>query len=245
MDTKLRRQARYQRWYASLLRLYPQPFRDRFAEPMAQTFRDLCREQTNPLPLFLNTLIGIIRENATHMPQPLKNTLRVALWTLAVWMVPVTAAQFVPDWHWAIGGFVRVYLVLFAAAMALTLIAKRMKVWSYKAGVTLATVTALSLGWSTMVQTADSGHPERLWFLSVLAVGLIGAALARLKAPGLAFTLFAMAVVLTLITLVLPTGAAPDLAQRMAFGHALCVILFAGSGLLFRHAGLSASHRSH
>ena len=35
---------RYQACYAMLLRLYPRPFRKHFAEGMAQTFHDLCRE---------------------------------------------------------------------------------------------------------------------------------------------------------------------------------------------------------
>jgi hypothetical protein len=58
-----------------------------------------------------------------------------------------------------------------------------MGAWSYKAGVGVALVAGFALGWSTMVQTADSGHPERLWYLSVLVVGFIGACLTRLKAP--------------------------------------------------------------
>ena len=36
---------RYRRWYGRLLRLYPRPFRQRFGEPMAQTFTDLIRER--------------------------------------------------------------------------------------------------------------------------------------------------------------------------------------------------------
>jgi hypothetical protein len=35
---------RFRTWYAMLLRLYPRPFRERFGEGMAQTFRDLRRE---------------------------------------------------------------------------------------------------------------------------------------------------------------------------------------------------------
>ena len=38
---------RYRTCYATLLRLYPRPFRERFGEPMAQTFHDLCRERRN------------------------------------------------------------------------------------------------------------------------------------------------------------------------------------------------------
>ena len=34
---------RYRTWYAMLL--YPQPFRERFGEGMAQIFHDLCRDR--------------------------------------------------------------------------------------------------------------------------------------------------------------------------------------------------------
>lgn len=184
-------------------------------------------------------------ENITHMPQTGKTMLRVALAALAVWMVPVVAAQFVEDWHWGVGGFVRVYLLFFVTGMLIALIARRMGVWSYKAGVGVASVAALALGWSTMVQMADSGHPERLWYLSVLLVGFIGSCLARLKASGLAVTLFTMAAVLALISVMLPSRAPSEPALRMAIGHGVYVALFAASGLLFRRAGLAVKRGSH
>lgn len=63
--------------------------------------------------------------------------------------------------------------------------------------------------------------------------------LARLKARGLARTLFVMAAILALIALLLPSGAPPDMARRMAIGHGVYVALFIASGLLFRHASLA------
>lgn len=238
---------RYRTWYVMLLRLYPPPFRERFGEGMAQTFHDLCRENRAAgrglfglaLWMFFETSVGIVRENTIHMSQLGKTTLRVALVALAVWMVPLVASQFVEDWHWGVGGFVRAYVLFFLTGMAIALVARRMDVWSYKAAVGLALVAGFALGWSTMVQTADSGHPERLWYLSVLTVGVVGALLARLKARGLAVTLFAMAAVLALIAVILPSGAPPDMAQRMAIGHAVYVVLFIASGLLFRQASLA------
>ena len=238
---------RYRTWYAMLLRLYPRPFRERFGEGMAQTFHDLCREHTDAkrglyglaLWIFFETLVAIVRENTTHMSHLGKTMLRVALGALAVWMVPLVASQFVEDWHWGVGGFVRVYVLFFATGMVMALVARRMGVWSYKAGVGLALVAGFALGWSTMVQVADSGHPERLWYHSVLVVGAIGACLARLKAPGLAWTLFAMAATLALIAVTLPSGAPPDMARRMAIGHGVYTALFTASGLLFRHASIS------
>jgi hypothetical protein len=69
--------------------------------------------------------------------------------------------------------------------------------------------------------------------------GSIGACLARLKAPGLAWTLFAMAATLALIAVTLPSGAPPDMARRMAIGHGVYTALFTASGLMFRHASLA------
>lgn len=77
----------YRRWYARLLRLYPRPFRDRFAEPMAQTFTDLCRERREAnepmfgyvLAAFLNTLGSIIKENLVRSDRPRPVTILATL----------------------------------------------------------------------------------------------------------------------------------------------------------------------
>jgi hypothetical protein len=95
------------------------------------------------------------------------------------------------------------------------------------------------LGWSNMVHVADSENPANLLYYSVLAVGGVGACLARLEARGLARTLFAMAASLALIAVMLPSGAPPDMARRMAIGHGVYVALFTASALLFRHASLA------
>jgi hypothetical protein len=246
MDTNVAGR-RYRTCYAMLLRLYPRPFCERFGEGMAQTFHDLCQERRNAnrglfgfaLWIFCETSGGIVMENIMRMNQLGKTMLRVALVSLALLMVPLVASQVVPGWHWNAGGFVFVYLLFFATGMAYALIARKMGAWSYKAGVGVALVAGFALGWSNMVQVADSGHPENLVYHSVLAVGIVGACLARLKARGLALTLFAMAATLALIAVMLPSGAPPDMARRMAIGHGVYVGLFLASGLMFRHASLA------
>ena len=73
-----------------------------------RTFHHLCQERKGArrglfafaLWIFCETLVGIVKENATHMPQLGKTMLRVALGTLAVLMVPLVASQFVEDWNW-------------------------------------------------------------------------------------------------------------------------------------------------
>jgi hypothetical protein len=175
---------RYRTWYAMLLRLYPRTFRERFGEGMAQTFHDLCREHEDDrrglfgfaLWIFCETLAGIVRENIMRMDQLGKTMLRVALGALALLMVPLVASRVVEGWNWPAGAFVRVYVLFFATGMTYALIARRMGAWSYKVGVGVALFAGFALGWSTMVQTADSGHPERLWYLSALAVGVVAGA---------------------------------------------------------------------
>jgi hypothetical protein len=236
---------RYRTCYAMLLRLYPRPFRERFGEGMAQTFHDLCREHRDAgrglfglaLWIFSETLAGLVRENIMRN-QMGKTMLSVALGALAALMVPLVASRVVEGWHWGAGSFVFVYVLFFATGMAYALIARKMGAWSYKAGVGVALAAGFALGWSNMVHVADSENPANLWYYSVLAVGAVGAWLARLEARGLARTLFAMAATLALIAVILPSGAPPDLARRMAIGHGVFVALFIASGLLFRHASL-------
>ena len=238
---------RYRTWYAMLLRLYPRPFHERFGEGMAQTFHDLCRERRDAgrglfgfaVGVFCETLGGIVMQNVMRINQLGKTMLYVALGSLGLLMVPLVASRVVDGWNWPPSGFVFVYVLFFAIGMAYALIARKMGAWSYKAGVGVALVAGFALGWSNMVQVADSGHPENLAYHGVLAVGLVGACLARLKPRGLALTLFAMAATLALIALILPSGASPDMARRMAIGHAVYVALFTASGLLFRHASLA------
>jgi hypothetical protein len=186
-------------------------------------------------------LVGGLRENIIHKSSLTKSTLRVALAALVMLMVPLVASRMVEGWDWPPGAFVRVYVLFFVTGIVFALVARRMEVWSYKAGVGLALAAGFALGWSTMVQVADSGHPERLWYHSVLVVGAVGACLARLRARGLAWTLFLMAATLALVAVALPSGAPPDLARRMAIGHAVYTGLFTASGLLFQHASLRGS----
>jgi len=240
---------RYREWYAMLLRLYPRRFRERFGEGMAQTFHDLCRESTNTrglfgsaLWIFSETLVGIVSENITGMSQMGRTMLRVALVALGLWMVPLVASQVVEGWNWPARTFVIVYVLFFATGMAYAVIARKMGAWSYKAGVGVALVAGFILGWSNMVHVADSENPANLVYYSVLAVGIVGACLARLKPRGLARTLFAMAVTLALIAVILPSGAPPYLARNMAIGHVVLVVLFAASGLLFRRASLAREY---
>lgn len=237
---------RYRTWYEALLQLYPRRFHERFGEGMAQTFEDLCREHIDArrglfglaVWVFFETLAGIVQENITRMEQMQKTVARVALVALGLLMVPLVASQIVEGWNWGPGAFVFTYVLFFATGMAYALISRRMNAWAYKAGVGVALVSGFGLGWSNMVHVSDSDNPANLWYFSVLLVGVVGAFLARLKAKGLAWTLFTMAATMALLSVIVPSGAPPDMAQRMGIGHVGLVVLFTAAGLLFRRASL-------
>jgi hypothetical protein len=173
------------------------------------------------------------------MTQLNKTMLRVALVALCLLMVPVLASQVVEGWNWPLGSFVFVYVLFFGTVLAYALIARKMDSWPYKAGVALALVAGFALGWSNMVHVVDSENPANLMYFSVLAVGVVGAWLARLEARGLARTLFAMAATLVLIAVLLPSGAPLYLARNMVILHGVFVALFTASGLLFWQASLA------
>jgi len=243
---------RYRAWYAMLLRLYPRPFHERFGEGMAQNFHDLCRERRDArrgvfglaLWVFFETLSGIVRENVSHMTQLNKTMLRVALVALGLLMVPLVASRLVPGWNWPAGTFVFVYVLFFGTGMAYALIARRMGAWAYKAGVGLALVAGFVLGWATMVHMSETENPVNLVYFGVLAVGAVGAGLARLEARGMARALYAMAAALALawvITQVLTTDTPAGPVWNVGVMHGGFVALFIASGLLFRHASLAGS----
>ena len=238
---------RYRACYAMLLRLYPPPFHERFGEGMAQTFHDLCRERRDAkrglfgfaLWIFYETLLGIVRENATHMTQLRKSMLRAALVALGLLMAPLVASRVVDGWNWDAKAFVSTYVLFFGTALAYQLIARKMGAWAYKAGVGLALVTGFVMGWANMVHMSEAENLAYLMYFGVLAVGGVGAWLARLEARGLARALFMMAAVLAVVEVVavmLPLEAPPGLEQRIRVMHIIFVALFTASGLLFRHA---------
>ena len=192
---------RYRTCYATLLRLYPRLFQEQFAEGMAQTFHDLCRERRNAgrrlfgfvLGVYSETSLEIVRENTTQMTQMQKTVLRVALAALGLLMVPLIASRVVEGWNWGPGAFVFTYVLFFGTGMAYALISRKMKAWPYKAAVGLALVAGFVLGWASMVHMSETENPVNLVYFGVLAVGAVGAALARLEARGMARALFAMA----------------------------------------------------
>ena len=215
---------------------------------MEQAFHDLCRARRDAqqglsgfaLWIVFETLMGIMRENTTHMTQLSKTILRVALVALGLLMVPLVASRVVDGWNWPPGAFVFVYVLFFGTGMAYALIARKMGPWSYKAGVGLALAAGFVMGWANMVHISESENPAYFMYFGVLAVGGVGAWLARLEARGLARALFAMAGTLVVVGMIAGSpDVPPAVVRNRVVMHIIGVAVFAASGLLFRHASLA------
>jgi hypothetical protein len=159
-------------------------------------------------------------------------------------MVPLVASRVVEGWNWGPRAFVFTYFMFFGTGMAYALIAKKMNAWAYKAAVGLALAAGFVLGWATMVHMSETENLLNLVYFGVLAVGAIGAGLARLEARGMARALFAMAAALALawvITQRLSTDTPAGPVWNIGVMHGGFVLLFAVAGLLFRQASVQES----
>src|SRR5579862_4047177 len=118
------------------------------------------------------------------------------------------ASHFVDGWHWPPGVFVVVGALIFGIGFTYELVTRNRDALAYRAAVGVAFAAAFLLAWGNLVQWADVNPDARIYF-GVPMVGLIGAAVARLRPNGMALTLFvtalAQALVLAVVLIMLMT----------------------------------------
>lgn len=172
-----------------------------------------------------------------------------ALITALILLIPLLGNHFIDGWHWSPGGFVVVGALLFGIGFTYELVTRNREAIAYRAAVGIAFAAGFLLVWGNFVQMAD-GTPAAAMYFGVPIVGLIGAAVARLRPNGMARALFvtalAQALVLAAAVISLMTRN-PQVSSwtppewRGFGGNAFFVMLFAGSALLFRKAGRGES----
>jgi hypothetical protein len=129
---------------------------------------------------------------------------------------------------------------------------------AYRAAVGVACATGFILFWINAAAGIIGDGPVNLMYLGVLAVGFIGACIARFQPRGMAVALFATALAQMLVPVIAlviwkagfdsllidPGSPKPPFDPGIApvFGlNAVFVLLFLGSALLFRRAGANPS----
>ena len=249
---------RYRHWYAILLRLYSKPYYERFGEGMEQTFNDLLRERREAgdglfgfvLLMFVETTAGIIRERITFMI--MQNITK----RLSVWAIVVAALLLIPlvltllgsgvngeGFHWTLIDFVVMGGLLFGVGLAYELVARRSEKTVYRAAFAVGIVTAFFLAWvnGAVGIIGNENQPANLLYVGVIAVGIIGAIIARLQSHGMARALFAAAItqmsVPVIALIIWPQISWGGAGMIGVFGlNAFFAMLFTVSALLFRRA---------
>jgi hypothetical protein len=246
---------RYRRWYVRLLRLYPRPFQERFGEPMAQTFTDLCRERTDAnrallgfaLETFAETSAGIIRENLAHMTTHPMNYLRWVLVTAAVLAVPALAMAFkigVPDpgsgtdgVNWGPMDFATIGVLVLGSGLLYEYASSRGASVAHRAAVGIAVVAGLLLVWVNLGVGMMDVENGNLMYVLVLFVAFVGAAIGRFEPREASMAMFATAGAQALVAVIaLVTGLGPTL-----LADAFFVAAWVASALLFRQASVASA----
>jgi hypothetical protein len=172
-----------------------------------------------------------------------------ALITALVLLILLLASHFIEGWNWPPGAFVVVGALIFGIGLTYELVTRNRDAIAYRAAVGIAFAAAFLLTWGNFVQMADV-TPVAAMYFGVPIVGIIGAAVARLRPNGMARALFvtalAQALVLAAALMILinrnpqvTSWTPPEL--RGFGGNAFFAMLFAGSALLFRKAGRGES----
>jgi hypothetical protein len=161
----------------------------------------------------------------------------VALATAFILLIPLLAAP-----AWTVADFVFAGTVIFGTGLTYVLVAKASNI-VYRAAVAVALAAAFLLVWITGAVgiIGDSGDPANTMYIGVLAVGIVGAIVARLRPHAMARALFATALAqasVAVIALIFGLGSGnPPGVLGILILNGFFVGLFVGSALLFRNAG--------
>jgi hypothetical protein len=168
---------------------------------------------------------------------------RVALVTALILSVPLLAMQFTDEVAWGVFDFAVAGILLAGTGLVYQLGASKAGNTAYRVAVGVALGAALLLVWINLA-VGVIGEPDdvaNVMYVGVLAVGVAGAGIARLRPDGMARALLAMAFAQGLVAVIaliagkhqLPLSSVSEILGL----NGLFVALFAGSAWLFRLAG--------
>lgn len=182
-----------------------------------------------------------------------KNIMRIAVGTGLLLLIPLVLTLLGDGvdgqgWNWKLDDFIFAFVLLFGAGLTYELVARRSDNSTYRVAVGIAVVSGLLLVWvnAAVGIIGKPGGPNLMYF-GVLAVGFIGALVARFRPHGMARALFTMAIAQMLVPVIALVTAKPQITMEPpgvvgVFGlNAFFAMLFVGSALLFRRASTTNS----
>lgn len=171
---------------------------------------------------------------------------RLGLVVTCLLILPLLAMQVTDEVAWGPMDFVVAGVLLFGTGLLYQAAARKAGRNVQRVAVGVALGAALLLVWSNIAVglIGSEDDPANLMYLVVLAVGMAGATLARLRPRGMARAMWAMAAAQALVmtvALVLGLGAPASGAAEIIWVNALFIALFAASASLFRESARVAA----
>src|SRR5262245_45520194 len=121
-----------------------------------------------------------------------------ALITALLLVIPLLGNHFVDGWNWPPGAFVVLGALIFSIGFTYEVVTRNRDAAAYRAAVGIAFAAGFLLVWGNFVQMADV-TPAAAMYFGVPIVGIIGAAVARLRPNGMARALCVTALAQVLV----------------------------------------------
>jgi hypothetical protein len=171
---------------------------------------------------------------------------RLVLATAFILMLPLLAMQLTDQVVWDLADFAVTGALLVGTGLMYELVARKGGSIAFRAAVGVALAAALLLVWMNLAVglIGSEDNPANLMYVGVLAIGIIGAVIARFQPQGMARALFATAFAQLLVPVIAliagmhgpPVGSNLSGILEILTLNGFFVALFVGSALLFRHA---------
>jgi hypothetical protein len=179
-------------------------------------------------------------------PMLKKSLLPVLLVPSCILLIPLAAMLFKADgWAWDAADFIIFWVLIAGVMLAYKLVASKAANRAYRVATGVGLATGLILIWinGAVGLIGSEDNPANLMYAGVLAVGTIGAIIARLEPLGMARALFATALAQFLVPVValiiwradFSPGVGPVFGLNFFF-----VLMFAVSALLFWNAAIKS-----
>jgi hypothetical protein len=177
---------------------------------------------------------------------------RIAAWAVAalILLLPLVAMQFTDEVNWSVADFAFAGVLLFGTGLTYELAVRKRGDTAYRFAVGVALAAAFILVWVNGAVGLIGSEDElaNLMYGGVLAVGIIGAIIARFQPHGMARALLATALAQALVAVIaLAAGlgsTGPIWPLDILALTGVFVALFVGSALLFRKAARGGPEQS-
>lgn len=171
-----------------------------------------------------------------------KSLLPVLLVPTGILLIPLFAMLFkVEGWAWDAADFVVFWVLIAGVILTYKLLARKAVGRAYRVASGLALAAGLFLLWmnGAVGLIGSEQNPANLMYAGVLAIGVLGALLARLEPAGMGWALaatgFAQLLVPVLALIFWPADFSPGVVPVFALNF-IFVLLFGTSALLFHQA---------